>query len=316
MIRLDATTRKLQAVLAAPMTTANCPITCCYSDKTSSTYTGATTVINSNGSTAVDIVAAPAASTIRDVDYISCRNSDTVPITLTLRYNDNATLYTICTIVLAVGDVLTYTHSNGWHCLDSSGSIKLTFNSGSVTGSGAYVLQTSPLLITPNLGTPSAGLVTNLTGYKIGEIVQIVRQDTGAVATGTTTIPFDDTIPQNTEGTQFLSQSITPTVSGNKILITACLQMSSDTTNTPVTTALFIDSTANALVVSTDYVDTVSSWIMARLSYVYTAVGTSAVTFKVRTGPTTGTITFNGQSSARRMGGVVNSFIEMIEIKQ
>ena len=92
--------------------------------------------------------------------------------------------------------------------------------------------------------------------------------------------------------------------------------MSSDTTNTPVTTALFIDSTANALVVSTDYVDTVSSWIMARLSYVYTAVGTSAVTFKVRTGPTTGTITFNGQSSARRMGGVVNSFIEMIEIKQ
>ena len=35
--------------------------------------------------------------------------------------------------------------------------------------------------------------------------LQIVNSQTGAVATGTTTIPFDDTIPQNTEGTEFLS---------------------------------------------------------------------------------------------------------------
>lgn len=32
------------------------------------------------------------------------------------------------------------------------------------TGSGALVLATSPVLVTPNIGTPSAGVATNLTG--------------------------------------------------------------------------------------------------------------------------------------------------------
>ena len=34
-----------------------------------------------------------------------------------------------------------------------------------------------------------------------GAVVQVVSNSSGALATGTTTIPSDDTIPQNTEGT-------------------------------------------------------------------------------------------------------------------
>ena len=36
--------------------------------------------------------------------------------------------------------------------------------SNSVTGTGSMVLATSPTLVTPNLGTPASGVVTNLTG--------------------------------------------------------------------------------------------------------------------------------------------------------
>jgi hypothetical protein len=42
-------------------------------------------------------------------------------------------------------------------------------------------------------------------------IAQELVSETGAVATGTTQIPIDDTIPQNTEGDQYLSLAITPT---------------------------------------------------------------------------------------------------------
>lgn len=40
-------------------------------------------------------------------------------------------------------------------------------SSGTTTGSGAVVLQTSPALTTPDIGTPSAGVLTNATGLPI-----------------------------------------------------------------------------------------------------------------------------------------------------
>lgn len=38
------------------------------------------------------------------------------------------------------------------------------------TGTGNLVKQTSPSLITPNLGTPSAGIMTNCTGYTVANL--------------------------------------------------------------------------------------------------------------------------------------------------
>ena len=135
MIRLDATTRKLQAVLSGIITTNQLPVSLSYSDKTSSAYAGAMQLTNTNSTTAVDICAAPSASTVRDVDYISVRNSDTVAATVTIRYNDNATLYSLITATLAVGDQLVYTHGNGWHTVDSTGQTKATSATLSLTAS-------------------------------------------------------------------------------------------------------------------------------------------------------------------------------------
>jgi hypothetical protein len=136
MIRLDATTRKLQVVLGGAVTANQLPVVVSYSDKTSTAYTGATQVANTNSSTAVDICAAPAASTVRDVDFISVRNSDTAAATVTIRYNDNGTTYVIVTKTLAVGDSMSYTHAHGWEVMDASGNLKTAS-----TSSGSLIVD-------------------------------------------------------------------------------------------------------------------------------------------------------------------------------
>lgn len=124
MIRLDTTTRKLQAVLAGAITTNQLPCTVSYSDKTSTDYVGATQLTNTNSTTAVDICNAPAASTIRDIDYLSIRNRDTATATVTVMIDDSATDYEIVKATLAVGDQLIYTHGTGWQVIASDGTVK------------------------------------------------------------------------------------------------------------------------------------------------------------------------------------------------
>ncbi len=50
-------------------------------------------------------------------------------------------------------------------------------------------------------------------------VQQVVVTQTGAVASGTTVIPYDDTIPQNTEGDEYITRSITPKSATSKLVI-------------------------------------------------------------------------------------------------
>lgn len=130
MLRLDTTTRKLQIVLAGAVAAAQLPVMVAYSDKTATAYAGAVQVSNTNSALAVDICNSPAAGAVRDVDYLSVRNSDTAAATVTIQYDDNSVLYTIVTAVLSVGDHLVYVHGDGWKVLDTTGQIKTTALSG------------------------------------------------------------------------------------------------------------------------------------------------------------------------------------------
>lgn len=124
MIRLDATNRKLQIVLAGAVTANQLPVVACYSDKTTTAYTGSMQRAVTNNTTQVDIVSAPAASTVRDIDSLSVWNKDTAAATVTIFYDDNATDAEVIKVTLAAGDQLSYTHGNGWKVITSVGAMK------------------------------------------------------------------------------------------------------------------------------------------------------------------------------------------------
>lgn len=146
-------------------------------------------------------------------------------------------------------------------------------------------------------------------------IQQIVSTVTGAVATGTTTIPFDDTIPQNTEGDQYMSLSITPKSATSTLEISVVWNGSTTGAGSVVTVALFQDTTVNALAVSFHNNAGTTAPICLPLKYTMTSGTTSATTFKVRAGSNVAnTTTFNGQSGGRIYGGKLASSIVIREI--
>lgn len=148
----------------------------------------------------------------------------------------------------------------------------------------------------------------------VSQVVQKVNTQTGAVATGTTTIPVDDTIPQNTEGTEFVTLAITPTSATNKLQIDVTLVLASSALATLVA-ALFQDSTANALAAVYETVSAADNVITLNFRHYMDAGTTSATTFKVRVGPgSAATVTFNGVAGGRIFGGVMASSITITEI--
>jgi len=151
-----------------------------YSDQTASTYLGGTKLTNSNGTTAVTICSAPAASTIRDIDMVTILNTDTVSQVVTVEMLDSSTPYLISTVTLLVGEKLTYTHGSAWQVVDNSGNVKYvvlstsgvnSFSGGS-TGltpatatTGAVTLGGTLAVASGGTGTATPALVagTNVT---------------------------------------------------------------------------------------------------------------------------------------------------------
>jgi len=195
-------------------------------------------------------------------------------------------------------------------------------------GSGGVITSGAGLVIANggNIGSvgdadaisiASNGVVTfsqTPVGDNAGAIVQVVNTTVTGVLTGTTVIPGDDTIPQKTEGTEFITVAITPTNSSNKLLIRAEVFASSSGATT-IGTALFQDDTANALAANQNYQGTNTATNTVNLTHYMAAGTTSATTFKVRLGGNgSSTVTVNGASGSRLFGGVASSTLTVMEI--
>jgi hypothetical protein len=167
-------------------------------------------------------------------------------------------------------------------------TIRLVGSTSGYTEIDAPAVAGSNTLVLPT-GNGSSGQVLSTNGsgalswIGAGKILQVVNTQTGAVATGTTTIPFDDTIPQNTEGNQYMSLAITPTSSSSKLLIAVRAHLGSSTSNW-VTGAIFQDSTANALAASSEYLATATGIQIFSFEHYMTAGTTSSTTFAFRAG--------------------------------
>jgi hypothetical protein len=159
------------------------------------------------------------------------------------------------------------------------------------------------------------GASVSLGAAAVSTIVQVVNVQSGAVATGSTVIPIDDTIPQNTEGDEYMTLAITPTDAAHKLRIDVVFQSSCDTGSRAVSAALFQDTTADALAAIQEWYLTGGGSGIVTFSHWMTAGTTSATTFKLRAGPNAAaTITFNGGAGARQFGGVMASSMTITEI--
>jgi len=152
--------------------------------------------------------------------------------------------------------------------------------------------------------------------FEHARLVQVENTETGTVATGTTTMPIDNTIPQNDEGDQVMTRTITPTHASNKLLIEVHVVMSCATAGRNLQAALFKDSDAGALASTYSYAHQGGEPASNSFSHFMTTGGTSEITFKVRIGTSSGgTVTFNGHSGSQAHGGVLSSSITISEIR-
>lgn len=132
MLILDSTTKKIQVVLNTSVTTNQLPCVTSWRDiVTGSSFVPGSNIVNSNNTTDVDIVAAPAASTYRVVDFISVYNNDTTAKTVTIKFDVSGTDSIITSVSLAPGERVQYQEGQGWTCYTNNGSIKQSFAAGS-----------------------------------------------------------------------------------------------------------------------------------------------------------------------------------------
>jgi len=164
------------------------------------------------------------------------------------------------------------------------------------------------------VSTTGAGLATITVTPEAHTIVQIVNTEITSASTVSSLITLDDTIPQNTEGTEIMTRAITPTSATNLLYFDVSVSVSPDTANW-IIMSLYQDSTADALRTSMNFVTTSTAGTTARLIHRMVAGTTSSTTFKIRVGEVVaGTLTINGNSSARLFGGALVSSITITEV--
>lgn len=181
---------------------------------------------------------------------------------------------------------------------------------GSTSGT---ITLTQPAIAGTNTLTLPAETGTLRSTVSSGTVLQIVNYQTGAVATGATAIPQDDTIPQITEGNEYMTLAITPRSATSLLLVEVSAIVSPSAADWE-TVALFQDAVANALAAGITYFAGANEAAPISFNYSVTSGSLTARTFRVRAGGATSTTTFNGASSARRMGGVASSSITITEV--
>lgn len=134
--------------------TTNPSFTAAYADNNGTSFTEGANDGVLNGTTAVTVVAAPAASTRRIINTITVENNDTAAVTITVGYLNTASTRVIVKVTLQVGDTWT---TNGAY--DTNGNLK---QSGTSSGGGATITNdtTTATNVYPLFAAATSGIPT------------------------------------------------------------------------------------------------------------------------------------------------------------
>ena len=158
------------------------------------------------------------------------------------------------------------------------------------------------------------------------KVVQVVYEEITTSGTfASAQIPFDDTIPQNTEGAELLTATITPRYANSYLYVEAqaFVGENSDYSN-GIAMALFRDSTADAFATSFSVAQsslnspfgTSIIAIPLRAEKRLNSVAPTPTTIKMRIGlDEVATVRYNGANGSRQFGGSLVSYLKIIEVR-
>lgn len=153
----------------------------------------------------------------------------------------------------------------------------------------------------------------------IGAQIGFARTVSTTTATTTNSIPLDNTVPQNTEGDAYssLDTTITPGAALSLLEVEVDIPLISASTTANLAFALFRDSGANAIAATFIAIEAADRGRQLKLKAIVAAGSTSATTFKLRWGASTGTGTIlRTNTTSAFLGGVIAATMTIREIKQ
>ncbi len=178
--------------------------------------------------------------------------------------------------------------------------------------SGTVTIHPPPVAGTRDIEWPADSGVVALT--KDPRLVQVINSQVATTNSGTNRIPFDDTVPQNYEGNEFITVTVTPEDTTNKLIIRWEISVGvSHVSGAYTACALFQDDLVSAL-------DTKGKFVFAGITdiiageYQMTAGQDAPITFKVHCGAAVaGTTYLNRNASGRAFGGTMHSSITVFD---
>jgi hypothetical protein len=194
---------------------------------------------------------------------------------------------------------------------------------GNASGAGVFTIA-SPNSASNYTSTLPAVTGTLLSDKTPGTVLQVAYAELLTSGTTSAAIPADDTIPQNTEGTEILTLTMTPNFASSYLLVQVIANLSE---NTDVAgpqgaiAAIFRDSTADAIASDFALGDALAGVAnalnVANFSFCFRVAATAATstTFKLRVGGETAvSMRWNGFGSSRRLGGSWRTSMTVTEI--
>ena len=145
-----------------------------------------------------------------------------------------------------------------------------------------------------------------------GDVLQIATYVSVDNISGSTALPYDNTLIQKTEGTEVMALSITPTANDNILIIEVIGNLNSaDEDNCGM--SLFSDDSTDAIATVYDHC-TSTDPTQFTMRHKRVTGTTEAIKFKVRIGASNGgNYFFNGNAAGRIGGGVMSSTITITE---
>ena len=195
-------------------------------------------------------------------------------------------------------------------------TFKVSTSASAPTGATYYALVGK---FSTNASGAGEIISSSVSSYVGDQLVNANYTQVVALATGTTAVPYDDTIPTILEGDEYMTLVHTPQDALNILEINVIFN-GGNSGSQDFFVGIWQDATSaclNGSFKKTASGDFAGSFNPFPIKHIMLAGTVNATTFRVRAGGSTGsTTTINGETGARKYGGILTSSISIKEYRR